>query len=427
MTITLTYLLLVVSVVTGTRTVMVNVHYPESKMSTGIHFILGYGSMDQPTGSPYAGSDGLAMNRIMTRTSDNTWTLILSDLMGSDGDLLPLSVYAIDLDLVTQFDLSGIYPVAPGGLDRSRDCLLHHDGGVLMFISFANHNITLHSHPDDSPQVVDLYPYFCGSAVNEISIIQNLGNKDFFWRNLPVMIPNSLQENTIPRQVDLLYVLDGSHSVLQMMPWDQPIYLSGREIVVVGVPPTQRLYEYIPFTDLQPPMTLDFICHPCVNTTLGGGRHLASFIRNEVESAVRSILGKRVTGIKSRIIHGFSMGGLMVTWIATHQNSMFDYYIAGSPSVWFNADQTFSVWHDSQPLTNQRLVMYNCEPGDRKAEHGSPFTMTGIAQAFIAFGTHMGLFVPEINLKYFQVGPSLHSFHCAILGLRPSVEWLLTQ
>ena len=78
--------------------------------------------------------------------------------------------------------------------------------------------------------------------------------------------------------------------------------------------------------------TEDSLSHLPAGTS-GGAKHYLSFIKNELIPAVEK---KYASDIEKRGYSGYSLGGLFGTYILLNEPDLFNKYLIGSPSLWWD-------------------------------------------------------------------------------------------
>lgn len=404
------------------NTITVNIHYPEVRVDTNMLFVVGYGPLDGPTGSLYDQTGNFAASRIAQKTGSNMWSVALTNVIANNGQRMQFTVFALDYRLMN-WDETMPIPASPVGQDRSFDCMLNHDVQSGLFISRADHNSTL-VFTASNRATLNFFPYFCAPGYS-FSTVTDVGGAGFAPREINVGIPYSMIENYLLRTAPVIYLLDGAPATLATLTpaLAAVTWAHGREYIAVGVRTVNRGYELVPFSSLTTSSWIDYCgFDPCYNSSMGGGAMLASFIRGPVETAVMVIARQYITSISYRALMGFSYGGLAAFYIATRQTKMFDQYIVGSPSFWFNKDpQWTALGPISQFPSTKRLLLFNCMPED--ATDGMASDAIALSNVYKISGG----FVNGVNFMYGQVWPTVHSLHCGNQAIYDLTSWILSD
>ncbi|MGB3007884.1 MAG: alpha/beta hydrolase-fold protein [Chitinophagaceae bacterium] len=156
-------------------------------------------------------------------------------------------------------------------------------------------------------------------------------------RKVWVYVPNmkaGLQQNTGQRY-PVVYLLDGDghfESVVGMI--QQLSQVNGNtvvpEMIVVGIPNTNRTRDLTPTHIISDPPMMDSI----FSTTTGGGENFTAFMEKELIPHIDSLYPSQ----PFRVLIGHSFGGLTVMNIITNHTRLFNAYIAIDPSMWYDKE-----------------------------------------------------------------------------------------
>lgn len=169
-------------------------------------------------------------------------------------------------------------------------------------------------------------------------------------RKVWVYVPNinSGQQNPGQRY-PVVYLLDGDghfESVVGMI--QQLSQVNGNtivpEMIVVGIPNTDRTRDLTPTHILSDPPMMD----SNFSKTTGGGENFAAFLEKELMPHIDSIYPTQ----PFKTLIGHSFGGLAVMHIITNHTKLFNAYIAIDPSMWYNKEQFLKT--TQQKLTSQK-------------------------------------------------------------------------
>jgi len=163
----------------------------------------------------------------------------------------------------------------------------------------------------------------------ELRIIHsNIIEDDYY---LYVKLPNNYQETN--KSYPVIYLLDGD--IAFTMAWSTVRYLQyGKhlpDVIIVGIGygslltrdednMRERDYTISKFRDRE---------------NSGGGKNFLQFLKTELLPYIDS---EYRTNPSKRIINGYSLGGLMVTYVFLNDNDLFNSYIAGSPYLSLDKD-----------------------------------------------------------------------------------------
>ncbi len=117
------------------------------------------------------------------------------------------------------------------------------------------------------------------------------------------------------------------------------------ETIVVGIgypvdePFDEALqqWEHLRTRDLTPFVEIETVFGP--NAQTGGAAEFLSFIQTDL---IPTIEREYRADPASRVLAGYSLGGLFVLYALFHQPHLFKSYIAGSPSLWYGDRVTFT-------------------------------------------------------------------------------------
>lgn len=400
----LSILLMACPVASEGKTVNVNLHYPWHKVGDYMLLFVGQGQY----------STLEAFNNMVIKSSvQDVWSTTLTNVMANDGDTVQFSVIGLDYR-GNYYDATAPYTFATNIQQSHKKCLknINHDLEAGLFVSYANHNTTLHFNQDSNETTIELYPYFCGDDFEKIGTFE-ISSELFEQRTVTVTIPTSLLENDIKRPVNILYILDGSpyNSKTLASTIHTELYKTGKEYAIVWLPAYFRGHEYVPFVNLSN-FDLSVLCSgTCSDTSgIGNGKFLPDFIRNTVEPIALNILSDYVSSVDKRGLMGYSLGGLETLYIAVKHTNLFDYYLAGSPSTWVNIENIISNWLPSEQSfpEGHRLYVSNCLP-----QEGFDPMMVSTADAVMSYvgAIWNNLVLGENYWRQFYM-PTIHSTHC---------------
>jgi len=139
-----------------------------------------------------------------------------------------------------------------------------------------------------------------------------------------------------PRRYPVLYVLDGDahfHSVVGMI--QQLSQANGNtvfpEMIVVGIPNTNRTRDLTPTHILSDPPMMD----SSGSAATGGGENFGAFLEKELMPHIDSLYQTA----PYKLLVGHSFGGLTVMNVLTNHTKLFNAYIAIDPSMWYDKER----------------------------------------------------------------------------------------
>lgn len=151
-----------------------------------------------------------------------------------------------------------------------------------------------------------------------------------------VKLPRSYQADST-RHYPVVYVSDAPYAFQIVSGMTRFPMNSGkmREAIIVGLSYAKgdkgaqsRVRDYTPFNDSS------------WKLTTGGASHYADYLETQVLPFMAEHY--RVDD-KERTFVGNSLGGLLGAYLLLEKPNLFDNYVLGSPSVWFNGEQLLSL------------------------------------------------------------------------------------
>ncbi|QYJ96652.1 alpha/beta hydrolase [Shewanella alkalitolerans] len=162
-----------------------------------------------------------------------------------------------------------------------------------------------------------------------------------------VKLPRSYQADST-RHYPVVYVSDAPYAFQIVSGMTRFPMNSGkmREAIIVGLSyakgdkgPQSRVRDYTPFYDSS------------WKLTTGGASHYADYLETQVLPFMAEHY--RVDD-KERTFVGNSLGGLLGAYLLLEKPNLFDNYVLGSPSVWFNGEQLLSL--TAKPRADDKQV-----------------------------------------------------------------------
>jgi predicted alpha/beta superfamily hydrolase len=139
-------------------------------------------------------------------------------------------------------------------------------------------------------------------------------------RYLQVVLPPNYNDE--PKgKFDVIYVLDGDWNTKLMSDVEEVLGRDGRipRNIIVGILNTDRDRDFLP-------------THNGGNPTSGGAEQFLGFLKNELIPYIN----KTYRSNGENTLFGHSFGGVFVTYALLTEPQLFDSYIAGDPSFWWD-------------------------------------------------------------------------------------------
>ena len=160
-------------------------------------------------------------------------------------------------------------------------------------------------------------------------------------RKVWVYVPNmKTGVQNASQRYPVVYLLDGEghfESVAGMI--QQLSQVNGNtivpEMIVVGIPNTDRTRDLTPTHILSDPPMMD----TNFSKNTGGGENFTSFMEKELMPHIDSLYPTQ----PFRILIGHSFGGLIVMNAITNHTKLFNAYIAIDPSMWYDKERFLKV------------------------------------------------------------------------------------
>lgn len=158
--------------------------------------------------------------------------------------------------------------------------------------------------------------------------------------------PESYYSNT-NKDFPVLYVLDANGLFTLMTQIYDLLRLSNEipEMIIVGIGydvPTFSDSFALRVTDLTPSKVSEeeriLESHFRTNVVSGGA---AGFL-NLITGQIVPLIDENYRTNRTRVLAGFSLGGLFSTYAMLHSNGIFTHYLIGSPSLWWDEGVIFS-------------------------------------------------------------------------------------
>jgi hypothetical protein len=390
-------LLLVVSVQSLDLTVQV--HYPEIKFCKTCYFILGW----SPGHEDAWYGDYIALNRLMMKVGPDTWAYIIPNI--TENTEVPLFVHALDF---TAEELS--YGKEKMQVVQRSMCDFSFYALSSAFGSGLNAAYGVHSAQVSSESTTaHLYPYFCVTSP-EMTKIYIQDKSILPARFINIVVPGSLLENTIPRPVTIIYLLDGYREITRMvadMLATAQISAGLQDVVLVGLDTPDRGYEYSPW-----------VVPEWEGDPSGGGIFMKNWILNIVEPEIAFRMQDKFImpqSRNSRHIAGVSLGGLEAMYLFYQHTAHFSKCLAMSPALQWNNSTFVYDYGYIVPQEPFKLYMSANLPGD----------VGTLYESIVAFNERAVTVLPLNSYKYnvFEIG-----FHVAESWIESSHDiftWLL--
>jgi hypothetical protein len=192
----------------------------------------------------------------------------------------------------------------------------------------------------------DIYPSFGLGETGTSSVLlpQFYSSQLNNYRDIPVYVPPSLLQNRVSRPVNIMFVLDGSLSVVESYAKRTGFeagQLQGQvpESIMIGVSTIEMAYE-LDFNqrtyELSYEEALVWPTATCISGNTGGSPKMLEWLDQDVIPAVLALLGD--TGMKRGEVGmtGGSMGGLTSCYAAAARPDFVQRAICSSPSSCYN-------------------------------------------------------------------------------------------
>jgi len=164
-----------------------------------------------------------------------------------------------------------------------------------------------------------------------------------------IYLPESAKIPGNTTKYPVIYLLDGDAHFLSLAGMIQQLStVNGNtitpEMIVVGIPNTNRMRDLTPSQVLSDPPMID----SSIGRFTGGGTNFLSFIEKELMPYVE----KTYPASPYKIFIGHSLGGLMVMDAFINRPHMFNSYVAIDPSMWWDKQSLYNSMKKKLNPTN---------------------------------------------------------------------------